>query len=300
MSFREFLEAKNEKQFIELLQSVTVNEGIQPLFHERLKKLVGEYMYCGGMPGVVFPYVKGRSPQEIVMMQRSIVRAYSDDFGRYARSSQFKYLKQVFETAPRMTAQLYKYSHVNPEVPTLPIRSALDMLVKARTINKVCHTAAHGLPLGAEQNDRKFKINFLDVGLMQSVLGLGAEIFTSNDFLAINSGAVAEQFVGQELLSLRPFGEEHRLHFWARNKKSSTAEIDFLHEQDGKIFPVEVKAGKTGRLRSLKIFLNEHPETPFGIRVSMHELSFKDNVLSVPLYMIAELPRLIKEHLALI
>lgn len=297
MSFREFLDAKGEDQLIKYLSSVTVEAGVEELFHEKMKSLLREFLYCGGMPAVVFAHVNGHSPQEVMMTQKSIVRSYTDDFGRYAKSSRYKFLQQVFETAPRMTAQLYKYSHVNPDSPAVNIREALEMLCKSRTVNKVCHSAGHGLPLAAQTNPKKFKITFLDVGLMQSSLGLGAEIYKANDFLNINSGTVTEQFVGQELQNLSPFGEDKRLFFWARNKKSSTAEVDFLYAYEGKVYPVEVKAGKTGRLRSLKIFLEEHPATMFGIRLSLHELSYIDGVLSVPLYMVAELPRLIEDTL---
>lgn len=43
---------------------------------------------------------------------------------------------------------------------------------------------------------------------------------------------------------------------------------------------MEVRSGKIGTLKSLRLFLDEHPDTPFGIRFSMNELSWYDRILS--------------------
>ncbi len=63
---------------------------------------------------------------------------------------------------------------------------------------------------------------------------------------------------------------------------------------DGMPIPVEVKAGATGSLRSMRIFLEEYPEIQLGVRYSMHELSYHNKILSIPLYMISQTPRLIR------
>jgi hypothetical protein len=41
--------------------------------------------------------------------------------------------------------------------------------------------------------------------------------------------------------------------------------VDYLMVDDGKIIPVEVKSGPAGKLRSLHLFLEEHPNSPLGI-----------------------------------
>ena len=58
-----------------------------------------------------------------------------------------------------------------------------------------------------------------------------------------------------------------------------------------KVVPIEVKAGKTGRLKSLKMMMEEK-KLPLGVKISSAPLSFEDNVLSVPFYMIHHLERL--------
>jgi predicted AAA+ superfamily ATPase len=108
--------------------------------------------------------------------------------------------------------------------------------------------------------------------------------------------AVAEQFVGQELLAYSAPYEDAALFFWFREKRGSQAEVDYLCSTDGDVIPVEVKAGKTGRLRSLKQFMDEY-NPPLGVRISQVPLSYAERVLSVPLYAIGQLPWLIREGL---
>jgi hypothetical protein len=44
-------------------------------------------------------------------------------------------------------------------------------------------------------------------------------------------------------------------------------------------------------------FLKEYPKTLLGIRHSMHELSYFDQILSIPLYMVSQTQRLVGSEL---
>jgi predicted AAA+ superfamily ATPase len=123
---------------------------------------------------------------------------------------------------------------------------------------------------------------------------LGSDILFEQDVILINRGALAEQFVAQELAAYSDPYQLCELFWWAREKPNSSAEIDFVISLGSKIFPIEVKAGKIGRLRSLKIFLEER-ESLLGVRVSQNPLSREGEVLTIPLYLIEQLPRLIKQ-----
>ena len=79
-----------------------------------------------------------------------------------------------------------------------------------------------------------------------------------------------------------------------REEKSSSAEIDFLVAVDSQIVPIEVKAGAIGTLRSLKLFLAEK-KIPLGVRISELPFSLNDHLLSIPFYLIEELPRFIRK-----
>ena len=101
----------------------------------------------------------------------------------------------------------------------------------------------------------------LDLGLMQSLahLPVNREI-QQTDLLAIFRGKLAEQFVAQELLAWH----SEKLYYWSRAARSSNAEVDFLTVRKGEIYPVEVKSGPAGRLRSLHLFLDTYPQCKEG------------------------------------
>ena len=177
------------------------------------------------------------------------------------------------------------------------MKDALHLLCDARCLTKIHHSSGAGLPLAAGVNEKKFKIVHLDVGMMQNALGIQSSIALNTPVMKINTGSVAEQFVAQELLAITDPYAEPGLFFWARDARGSNAEVDYLVTFQGEVFPVEVKAGATGSLKSMKLFLEKYPDTPFGIRYSLHELSFYDRILSIPLYMISHTERLIQNFI---
>ncbi len=98
----------------------------------------------------------------------------------------------------------------------------------------------------------------LDVGLMATASGLSIlDLEGGAGELLVNRGALCEQLVGQHLLYSGPSWQEPELYYWAREKRNSAAEVDYVIAQGGCIVPVEVKAGKTGRLKSLHLFGRE-------------------------------------------
>jgi predicted AAA+ superfamily ATPase len=76
--------------------------------------------------------------------------------------------------------------------------------------------------------------------------------------LAMYRGKLAEQFVAQELLAWH----NSDLFYWSREARSSTAEIDYLTVFEGNIYPIEIKSGAGGSLRSLHLMLEKYPDCP--------------------------------------
>ncbi|MBW2169383.1 MAG: ATP-binding protein [Deltaproteobacteria bacterium] len=285
LSFTEFLEAIGRIKLKGYLEHVEMETGVDPIYRPELELALRKYLMIGGMPGIVAAYVENGPPEEIKLMQTDILQTYHVDFAKYASTAKHKYLKDVFQTAPRLIGNQCKYVHINPHVQSRDLKEALTLLTEAKCLYQVFHSAGQGIPLESQINPKKFKLLFLDVGIMQRALGLDSVIMLEEDLMTVNRGNVMEQFAGQQLLAAMDPFEERRIHFWAREKKSSQAEVDFLTTYKGMVFPMEVKSGKSGTLKSLRLFLEEHPGTPFGIRFSMNELSWYDRILSIPLYM---------------
>lgn len=153
----------------------------------------------------------------------------------------------------------------------------------------VSHTAANGLPLGAEANDKNRKMLLLDTGIFQRLLGLNiADILLEADFDVINKGAIAEQYSGLELLKASSCYRQVGLYFWHREAKSSNAEVDSIVQKGQEIIPVEVKSGKKGSMRSLHLFMQEK-KSKAGVRLSLENYSEYEKIHVLPLYAIANL-----------
>jgi len=132
------------------------------------------------------------------------------------------------------------------------------------------------------------KALFLDIGLCQAILGLDLEAWFLNPMQQfVNKREIIEAFVGQELLAYANPHAKSQLCYWQRNAPGSTAEIDYLIQAGENIIPIEVKSGAGTTLKSMHLFLESHPQTPFGIRFSTQNYSKHDKVQSFPLYAVA-------------
>jgi predicted AAA+ superfamily ATPase len=167
----------------------------------------------------------------------------------------------VLYAAAKLVSKQIKYTRLTDQYSVPTIKKAFHLLQQAQIIHKISAVSPAGLPLEASASEKKFKAILLDIGLMQQICGLpiDSDYFTS-DILAVYQGAMAEQFVGQQLIAAR----NENIFYWSREAKSSTAEVDFIFSKDGNIYPVEVKSGLSGKLRSLHLLLNEYPNLKSG------------------------------------
>jgi len=294
LSFAEYLQTTNNGNLLEFIENIRLGDETPDVIHQTALKFVREYMILGGMPMVVDSYLKTNSFTECQAYQTILLRTYSDDFSKYAKSARHKYLQQVYNQTPGLVGQQVKFVRLSPNMDPRFLKDAISDLKKAGVIFPVYSTSASGLPLLTHLNEKKFKLLFLDVGLMKRASKLDIDLLFAEDLMLLDRGAIAEQFVGQELLAYQDPFDEPQLYYWAREDKSSTAEVDYVLNFDSSIVPVEVKAGKTGRLKSLHLLMKEK-KLSTGIRISTHKLRMDDNILSVPFYMINQIARLLKK-----
>ena len=284
MSFEEFLIAQGQEVTVEALgndrESFT-----DPVVHDALLSRVRQYLMIGGMPEVVAEYRESGNYERCRQIQTSLLQTYRDDFNKYVRLGRQENVGKVFQSAIQQVGNKFKYARVDPDEPSRNIKNALELLTMAGVYHKVIRSSADGLPLGANTNERFFKVLFLDVGLMQNLCGLATDIIRERDLMGIYQGALMEQFVGQELIACQDCFDRPALYYWAREARNSSAEIDYVCQSGTNLVPIEVKAGKTGRLKSLHRFLQEKREG-WGIKISAAPLQYEKPVLSIPFYMV--------------
>lgn len=295
LSFHEFIYNLGYHKIAHFIETVRLEDPQDQVIHEHIIKLVREYMLLGGMPAVVNKFIETKSYLDAHRVQSILLESYRNDFGKYASKAQFRYLQTFFNKAPNLVGQHFKYVKIDPDARSRELKIALEQLCWTGLINRVFLTSANGIPLQSEINEKKFKLIFLDIGLMQNANKVDPLIILNEDIWKVNEGALAEQFVGQEFLTIGNYYENQILYFWEKEQRGSTAEVDYVMQVNSKIVPIEVKAGKDGRLKSLKSFMSEK-KAPLGVTISQSPLGKEENVINIPFYLINQLHRLIKEE----
>ncbi len=218
-----------------------------------------------------------------------LLDTYRQDFAKYARKLQVKYVELLFEHIPVQLGRKFKYSLIEGDYRKRELAPAMDLLVAAGIAHKVYYSSGQGIPLGAQIDPQDYKIIFLDTGLAQALLDLDVSqwfLNPNNEF--INKGALVEAFVGQELLAYASPHSKNNAYYWHKEGSSGQAEIDYLLQIDASVIPVEVKSGLGRTLKSMQTFLEGHIKSPYGIRFSTQNYSTYNTVHSYPLYAIAK------------
>ena len=104
----------------------------------------------------------------------------------------------------------------------------------------------------------------------------------------INSGPIVEAFVGQELLAYSDPISKESLFYWRKQNRSSQAEVDYLTQIRDKVIPIKVKAGGSKRIKSMQIYLESHPNSPYGIRFSSDNYGIYKVIKNYPLYAVVK------------
>lgn len=285
LSFLEFIYALGETMLLGAIKNHDVQEPLSTVAHDRLLALIREFLAIGGMPEVVHSWVLKKDADHCFKIQQTLISSYRQDFNKYATRHQIKYLDILFDSIPLQLGKKFKFSDIPGEFRKRELAPCLDLLATAGVIHKVYDTAAQGLPLGAQIDPDAFKIIFIDVALAQAVLGLDiTEWLLSTDQSWINKGEVVEAFVGQELLAYSRSLQKQQLYYWLRNERTAQAEVDYVIALKQSIIPIEVKSGVGSTLKSMHVFLKNHPQSPFGIRFSVQNYSVFETVYSYPLY----------------
>ncbi len=281
MTFYEYLLAMGKESMAEYVLKHPCE--VAPEIQKKILNELRSYFFVGGMPECVKTYRDSNSMVEAFNVQSEILDSYRDDFSKYTSNIDITSLDAVFLNVARSIGEQLKYTRLNAEKSGQTNHKAFDLLVKAKVIHKIPACDPSGLPLGATANQKKFKAVMLDIGLLQRICQVPVELeLKQENLLAMYRGVLAEQFVAQELLA-RSGGE---LYYWAREARGSSAEVDYLAVREGQIYPVEVKSGAGGSLKSLHLMLEKYPNCPQGIVLysgTYNELT-QQKITFMPLY----------------
>ena len=283
-SFEEFLQAMGRGILLDKLKAATPQNPLSEEVHNKLKELLLRFIVVGGMPEAVSKYASGGSLLDCQNVLDELTETLYNDFAKYKQRVPATRLEEVFSAIIAQTGQKFTFSKVHTLANQVQMREGIELLKMAGLVYAVTHSSANGLPLAAEANPRYRKFMIFDTGIYQRFLRLDmTNLLLEEKMEQINKGALAEMFVGTELVKSQNNRLPAELHYWQREKNGSAAEVDYLIQHGQNIVPVEVKAGTKGAMQSMFLFLAEK-QRPFGIRCSMENFGEFQNIQIYPLY----------------
>ncbi|NWJ50295.1 MAG: ATP-binding protein [Bacteroidetes bacterium] len=282
LSFSEFLLSQNEKALVEVLKSK--DWGVISVFAAKLREYLRYYFYVGGMPEVVDSFVQTRDWQLVRRIQNRILNSYEGDFSKHAPNETVPRIRMVWQSIPSQLAKENKkfvYGVIREGARAKDFELAIQWLIDCGLLLKSYRVSKPGIPLVAYQDISVFKLFLHDVGLLGAMAGLNVRTIIEGDEIFTEfKGALTEQFVMQQLR----LDSERYIGYWTNDR--STAEVDFVIQEQGKVIPIEVKLGENLKAKSFKLFCEKYKPSK-AIRTSLSDYKEELWMENIPLYAIA-------------
>lgn len=291
MDFFEFATALGEERFIELIEKKDFQ--MIKIFNNEFEKLVKMYCYIGGMPEVVQDFINNRDYKRVREIQKTILASYENDFLKHVPANTVEKIRMLWQTIPSQLAKENKkfiYSAIKTGARAKEYELALLWLKDAGLVYQVNRIKKPDLPLIAYQDFEAFKLFVVDVGLLSALTNVDVKtILEKTQIFEEFKGAIAEQYVYQQLKSAE---DDMPIYYWSND--SSRSEVDFVVQLDGYVIPVEVKAEKNLKAKSLKNFIQEY-KSEKSVRTSLADYKLNDNNLyDIPLYAIGNIEAIVE------
>ena len=281
MDFEEFLMANENFMLIdEIYNSYNKMMPIDNVLHNKLIELYKMYLCVGGMPEAVKDIINKK--MNILEFNKNIasdiIISYLNDMNKYvvsnAESIKIEAIYKSIPTQLSNPSNKFQYSKLNKNARSRDYIEPLNWLISSSMIYKSNLIKNIQIPLKGFIDENCFKLYLSDVGLLTSLLGVKYnDIILDN--LEIYKGIITENYVATQFVS-----NKNDLYYWSSSNK---AEIDFLLYNDDGIIPVEVKANKNIKSKSLNMYIEKF-KPKYSIRISNKNFGFENGIKSVPLY----------------
>ena len=283
LDFEEFLWANGvSEQIIIMLKKHLQDEAPVPeVLHQRMRELLLQYAVVGGMPDAVQTFITTKRMDQVLQIQRDIVRSYEDDMVKYAEKKDKPAIKECFQSIPKQLSKenkKFQYSVVKKGSTASKFAGSLQWIEDAGIISRCYNLSITELPLDGNAESDVFKVYMQDMGLFVAMLEDGTQFDILQGNLFGYKGAIFEGLIADIFSKMG-----RRLYYFHKN---SGLEVDFVIRYKGECTLVEVKA-TSGNIKSTKTILL-HPEKYHvnrAIKLGDYNIGRSKQILTLPLYM---------------
>jgi predicted AAA+ superfamily ATPase len=285
LSFEEFLlalesydEKSTSRKYSDYLGSA--QELALPV-HQELIDLLKIYYIIGGMPEVLITYLTTKDLHLVREKQLTLLNTYRADFAKHSGAANALHINSIFENIPAQLAKenkKFQMKMVKISDSYDRLRPAIEWLKGAGLVYKIPIIEHAETPLKIHQKENCFKLYFFDVGLLAALAELPINSFIVQDQLFTTfKGSFSENFFLQEFRA----GRKESLYCWS----SRTSEVEFVWQSEQGLFPIEVKSGMSGKLKSMNVFTAKyHPRYRTKVSLLPLQIREKEQFRNFPLY----------------
>jgi len=287
LSFEEFLKATDETLY-KCYEEISAQNGasLEAVFATKFKEVYQNYLIVGGLPECVECWIKYKDAKKVAIIQEELVSLYENDFGKHNGKVNSGRILMVFRNiAPQLSKENKKfiYGKVQEGARARDFEEAIEWLVSAGMINRVYQSSSPQHPLKVYDELNAFKLYLFDTGLLKHMAGIdNASIVLEKDFQF--KGALTENFVLQQIKET--FDVEPRYFTFGRY------ETDFVVQNGGDVYPIEVKSNTAVSSPSLKAYREKYKPAK-SIRYSMLNYKDEEGLINIPLYLVGKTKNLI-------
>lgn len=296
MSFEEFVIADGGEKYLNGMSKLPLGREISELYSVPMQKYLQNYYIVGGMPEAVKIWIQTHDYNQVEEIQNQILKDYADDFGKHTTPDTAIKIKLIWDAIPSQIAKdnnKFIFSHVKEGARAKDLEDALEWLVSAGLVYKLNLVQTPQLPLESMKDNTYFKIYMSDVGLLRKKSNVNYRTILNGDENFIQfKGAFSENYIMSELKCLGV-----PAYFW---RTKADAEVDFISDYEGVLFPIEVKSATNTKAKSLQLFCKRFsPKLAFkaSLKNVGDNMMEETHIWNIPLYIFFRIKEYIKTEM---
>lgn len=279
MTFEEYLIANKVTPIVSAIES-SKSTPLNPIEEKTVLSMLRDYMIVGGMPGIVKCFITNKDFDKVRAMQLEQIDAYEKLIRNSFSSAMATRCRRIWKSIPAQLSRdnkKFMYRFVEENARSREYSDAAYNLCNLGLARKLPRLTECKLPMENYVDYKSFELFMIDHGILRAQYNLPCnENITLEEILAEKNGAVAEQYIFQELSNKVGF-----LYYWV---SKATARVPFVYEGNHAAVPVDIRFSPNAKAQNIKVFKAKNDASDLSIKISLKPASIEGNVFNIPAY----------------
>ena len=279
MTFEEYMIANKAHPFMNAIQN-NKDKPLTSLEVNAISVMLKEYLLIGGMPGAVSAFLKNKDFNDVRPVQLALLEDYRVIIKDKFAQAFGQRCKRIWKSIPKQLTKdnkKFMYRFVDSNARSREYSEATQALCNLGIARKLPRLEKGVMPLEDYVDYKAFELFYIDHGLLRAAYGLPMkEDLTIEEIFAEENGAIAEQFLFQELSY-----KVGNLYYWT---SGATARVPFIYQGENGPIPVDIRFISNKKAQNIKSFLAKTPDTELTLKISLDQVSMDGKVLNIPAY----------------